>query len=649
MDNKQKLDWIHKMTAEALAHAKATPNVPTPDGKMSHDKMAAFVSAQTKHGLQHLDAGGPVAVTAPGTTLAGPGPAAGNTPSTTQAGPAGAVNSVLGLTNNFVAQGANIQAGTNAAQLNAAYTGAQSGLAQEQGVANTLTPGVAQGAGAESTVVGQLANEAAGQGPNPAQAALNQSTGNNIAQTAALIAGQRGAGANAGAAAVGAAQTGAQTQQTAVGQAATLQAQQELAAQQEEANVASNQVTQGTNAVTGVNQTQQNEQNILQGANTSANNAAVAMQSNINNVNAGISTANQNMNANTTGGLLAGASAVSSLFAKGGLVRMDKGGNVLDVHARQQIAPDNFALPGRRYPIHDISHARNALARVSQHGTPAEKSKVKAAVHKKYPSLAGKKMADGGDVQADDNSVAFTPTSSDTSSGPQVASSAALPADTTNFAQIVTPSQSSGGSSGGGGLSSLAGLAALMAKGGEVKHSFMKMASGGYVPPQSLSPGGATGPQSFVGQFVNTPSNVSAGPNVGSSPALPGSTTNLGTSVDNATKSKPKAAPAGATDQELQDADESDTPAPGAVPSADLPGGPMKVAYRGGLAAQGGNVKAGKGQKAVKPDDSLSNDKIPTMLSEDEIVLPRSVTTHPMAPEKAAEFVRRTLANRKRK
>ena len=41
----------------------------------------------------------------------------------------------------------------------------------------------------------------------------------------------------------------------------------------------------------------------------------------------------------------------------------------------------------RKYPIHDVSHARNALARVAQHGTPAEKKKVRAAVRRRYPEI----------------------------------------------------------------------------------------------------------------------------------------------------------------------------------------------------------------------------------------------------------------------
>lgn len=59
----------------------------------------------------------------------------------------------------------------------------------------------------------------------------------------------------------------------------------------------------------------------------------------------------------------------------------------LTARARKKIAPKNFALPGRRYPIEDASHARNALARVSQHGSPAEKATVRAKVHAKYPGI----------------------------------------------------------------------------------------------------------------------------------------------------------------------------------------------------------------------------------------------------------------------
>jgi len=63
---------------------------------------------------------------------------------------------------------------------------------------------------------------------------------------------------------------------------------------------------------------------------------------------------------------------------------------------RKSLSKKSFALPGqRKYPIDTPGRARNALARVSHHGTPAQKAKVKAAVRRKYPSIAvgGKKTA----------------------------------------------------------------------------------------------------------------------------------------------------------------------------------------------------------------------------------------------------------------
>lgn len=64
----------------------------------------------------------------------------------------------------------------------------------------------------------------------------------------------------------------------------------------------------------------------------------------------------------------------------------------LTTKKRKALKKKSFAIPEKRaYPIHDISHARNALARVAQHGTPEEKAKVKRAVYRKYPSLKPKK------------------------------------------------------------------------------------------------------------------------------------------------------------------------------------------------------------------------------------------------------------------
>ena len=69
----------------------------------------------------------------------------------------------------------------------------------------------------------------------------------------------------------------------------------------------------------------------------------------------------------------------------------------LSYKERQGLSKSQFALPGKgegpegkqggSYPIPDESHARNALARVSQHGSEAEKRKVKSAVAKKFPDI----------------------------------------------------------------------------------------------------------------------------------------------------------------------------------------------------------------------------------------------------------------------
>ena len=68
----------------------------------------------------------------------------------------------------------------------------------------------------------------------------------------------------------------------------------------------------------------------------------------------------------------------------------------LTAKARNKIPAKDFAGPDRSYPVEDKSHARNALARVSQHGSPALKAKVKAKVRRKYPGI--KMKMEGGSV-----------------------------------------------------------------------------------------------------------------------------------------------------------------------------------------------------------------------------------------------------------
>lgn len=62
----------------------------------------------------------------------------------------------------------------------------------------------------------------------------------------------------------------------------------------------------------------------------------------------------------------------------------------LTAKKRSALPSSSFALAGRKYPINDPSHARNALSRVSQYGTPREKATVRARVHSKYPAIGSR-------------------------------------------------------------------------------------------------------------------------------------------------------------------------------------------------------------------------------------------------------------------
>lgn len=65
----------------------------------------------------------------------------------------------------------------------------------------------------------------------------------------------------------------------------------------------------------------------------------------------------------------------------------------LTTEQRKKLPAKDFALGKGRYPIEDAPHARNALSRVSANGTPAEKARVRAKVHAKYPSIGSSSRA----------------------------------------------------------------------------------------------------------------------------------------------------------------------------------------------------------------------------------------------------------------
>ena len=59
----------------------------------------------------------------------------------------------------------------------------------------------------------------------------------------------------------------------------------------------------------------------------------------------------------------------------------------LTADKRNALPGKAFAGPDRSYPVNDMSHARNALSRVSQFGTAELKARVRAKVHKKFPTI----------------------------------------------------------------------------------------------------------------------------------------------------------------------------------------------------------------------------------------------------------------------
>lgn len=488
-----------------------------PEGwTLDHQKKLDFITKMAKMGLehvQHFDTGGL----------------------------AGGISQTLGTANNFNAGSASITPGTNQGQLDNSYGQAQSGLGHLNAVTGALSPQIQQGVDQQSQLAQQFSDQANGIGPNVALTQLNQATSQNTANQAALMAGQRGAGQNAGLIARQAAQQGAANQQNAAGQAATLGAQQQIAAQQNLANLSSNQIAQGNQAATNYEGAVQGEQNILQNANSSANNAAVGMQSNVNNTMGQAAMGNQNVNTGIASGLAKGVSGGIFSFAKGGQV------------------------PG--------SEANASTTR-----------------------------PDAG------------------------------------FGTVTV----------------------YEAKGGMLgpEHGYMqRFATGGspIIGNPLASPSAPTAPTSFAAQWLNSPTTTQ-GPQIEATGAAP--------VRQKSTDSQPKA-----PGQDPVTGSSGELPGVGMVTGDAMPAGsaaeaggasdllaeaaPLALAAQGGLlkdkmASKGGKVKAkGKDEKATVKGNSYDNDKIPALLSEGEIVLPREVTQHPNAPEMAAKFVAATLAKKK--
>src|ERR1700722_187920 len=142
----------------------------------------------------------------------------------------------------------------------------------------TANQGVQSNIGNQNAFAAALQQQMTGGGPNLANAQLANSTGQNVSNQAALMASQRGTGANAGLIARQAAQQGAGIQQQAAGQASVNRLQQQLGAQQQLGGVYGQIGTeQGQNLATQ-QQAQANQNSAIVGSTNAANatNAQIA-------------------------------------------------------------------------------------------------------------------------------------------------------------------------------------------------------------------------------------------------------------------------------------------------------------------------------------------------------------------------------------
>lgn len=475
---------------------------------------------------------------------------------------------------------------------NAGGVGAQVGaISQQQALNNALRSGIdyqQSAVGGLGNIAGQqygteqqLQGVANGTGPNPAMAALNQQTGQNVANQAALMAGQRGAGANIGLLARQAAQQGAATQQQAVGQGATMQAQQSLnalgqmgAQQQAEAG------TQQAIAGIGGQQLGMQQAGIGQQANigaglTGAQQAALGQQA---------------AQANTIAGQQIGATTAAT---QAQLANTQQQQQALAAYNNSLVSGQNSVNAGN--------------AGITQAGMGNQANLSGGLLQGVGSGLMTAFGAEGGEVQK----LAF----GDAVTAPSVPAATPLAAAETQGQAAAQGPQS----------------------------QFGKFLNGFLNKDESGKNQSGEGSQNTQGQSQLFQGSKSTGKGVGALiGALAGQAGAGSLAGDVGDAGAALGADAGAT-------------AAGAGTEAAAGGGAEVAAEAGaealasgGLAKAGGHVKAKTpAQKAVKKGDSYANDKVPAMLSEGEIVLPREVTMGKDPTRGAAEFVQKVLAKRK--
>lgn len=436
--------------------------------------------------------------------------------------------------------------------------------------------------GKQNSLAGQLLDQSQGKGPNVAQAQLNSATAQNVATQGALQASQRGASTNPALIAREAARQGAQTQQQAAGQAATLGAQQQLTAQQQLSSLYGNQANQAIQ-----------QESIEQGGIAAQNSAITTGQLGASGLNAQVAGQNSGANAGLFGGLISGIGG-----GLGGGLGLYKGG----------VVPRKMASGG-------ISSANTSYAVPAAYNVPDTMPKnrgggggdLSTALHFKDLSDLGKKaytkffnpsyqtddQALEGYMDADaalgssgiENQETLLP-AAEGDAGNVAALGAG--ADASAGAEAASAgSEAAGAAEAGEAAEGAGGLAALLAsRGGMIRRGGIK----------HYDDGGAVSDNVSIAKFGDGDSiPSSAQPKPEEKKGLLGEFLNKG----------------------------------GRIPFSEH-------------LLNGGKVPG----KAEVKGDSQKNDTQPTLLSPNEIVLPRSVTMAKDAPARAAKFVEQLLKKR---
>lgn len=274
-----------------------------------------------------------------------------------------------GVSGNSGAAGMNYQAGaadihtpTTDQQALDQYNNAQSGIGNQISFLNAVQQ--QNGLGNQTNVYNQLQGVVNGTGPNPAQAQLAQATAANTANTAALMAGQRGASANPGLIARQAAQQGAANQQQAAGQAATLQAQQSLGALGQSGQMATNMANQQANATNAFSNASQGEQGLVLNSIAGQNSANVGSQQSMNSSNAGIAGVVAGGQQQLIGNVLGGAGMAFGLAEGGTVPHMADGGGTTELAP----ATTSDAATGAKSKLGQFFNNMNAQPQSSNQG-----------------------------------------------------------------------------------------------------------------------------------------------------------------------------------------------------------------------------------------------------------------------------------------